>query len=87
MPLAVRQGDGSNHGGVVTSGCAKVLIVGQPAARQGDTHTCPLPEHGPTPVVSGSSKVRICGQPAARQGDTTACGASLVAGQGKVSIG
>lgn len=87
MPAAVRQGDGSNHGGTILTGCPKVRIAGQPAARVGDTHTCPLPAHGTTPIVAGSSKVRICGSPAARAGDTTACGAGLVVGQGKVRIG
>lgn len=87
MPAAVRQGDGSGHGGVVLSGAAKVLVAGAPAARVGDLHACPLPAHGTTPIVSGSAKVVIAGSPAARTGDTTACGASLVAGQSKVSIG
>lgn len=87
MPLAVRQGDSSAHGGVVVSGCAKVTIVGAPAARVGDLHACPLPRHSTTPIVAGSAKVTICGAPAARQGDTAACGAPLVAGQSKVSIG
>lgn len=87
MPLAVRQGDSSSHGGTVLSGCGKVLIVGAPAARLGDSHSCPVPTHGVTPIASGSAKVSICGSPAARQGDTTACGASLISGQGKVTIG
>lgn len=87
MPLGVRQGDPSNHGGTVVSGCGKVLIVGQPAARLGDAHSCPVPNHGTTSIVSASSKVTICGSPAARQGDVAACGASLAAGQPKVVIG
>jgi len=85
MPAAVRQGDASNHGGVVTTGTPKVLIVGAPAARMGDLHSCPA--HGVTPIVSGSAKVTIAGSPAARTGDTTACGGSLIAGQSKVVIG
>ena len=87
MPSAVRQGDASSHGGVVISGASKVTIVGAPAARVGDGHSCPLRGHGVKPVVSGSGKVTIQGAPAARTGDVAACGASLVAGQGKVSIG
>jgi len=86
MPAAVRLGDPSSHGGVVTSGAPKVLIVGLPAARMGDTHACPLPGHAVTPIVSGSPKVLIVGLPAARVGDVTACGASLQSGQGKVVI-
>jgi uncharacterized Zn-binding protein involved in type VI secretion len=86
MPSAVRQGDTSNHGGTVLSGASKVTIVGVPAARVGDNHSCPQPSHGITPITSGSSKVTIQGSPAARTGDTTGCGASLIAGQGKVTI-
>jgi len=87
MPAAVRQGDGSSHGGTVISGAPKVFIVGAPAARVGDLHSCPLRGHGTTPIVSGSAKVTIAGSPAARTGDATACGASLIAGQSKVTIG
>ena len=87
MPSAVRQGDASNHGGAVLSGAGKVTIVGAPAARVGDAHSCPLRGHGVKPIASGSGKVTIQGAPAARTGDTAGCGASLVAGQSKVSIG
>jgi len=87
VPSAARQGDASNHGGAVISGAGKVTIVGAPAARVGDGHSCPLRGHGVTPIASGSGKVVIQGAPAARAGDTTACGASLIAGQGKVTIG
>jgi uncharacterized Zn-binding protein involved in type VI secretion len=87
VPSAVRQGDASSHGGAVLSGASKVTIVGAPAARVGDSHSCPQPTHGTTLITSGSGKVTIQGAPAARTGDTTACGASLVAGQSKVSIG
>jgi uncharacterized Zn-binding protein involved in type VI secretion len=87
VPSAVRQGDASSHGGVVLSGASKVTIVGAPAARVGDSHSCPLRGHGTTPIASGSGKVTIQGAPAARTGDTTGCGASLIAGQGKVTIG
>jgi len=87
MPAAIRQGDTSNHGGSVLSGASKVLIVGAPAARVGDTHACPMPNHGTTPIVTGSAKVVIVGAPAVRAGDTTACGAALLPGQSKVQIG
>jgi uncharacterized Zn-binding protein involved in type VI secretion len=87
VPSAVRQGDPSSHGGVVLSGASKVTIVGAPAARVGDGHSCPLRGHGVKSIASGSGKVTIQGAPAARTGDATGCGASLVAGQSKVSIG
>lgn len=77
---AARQGDPTVHGGVVTGGCPQVLIGGQPAARLGDMHTCPMVTPGAPPVphvggpiVMGSGTVLIGGQPAARQGDTATC--------------
>ncbi|QWK20792.1 PAAR domain-containing protein [Thermus scotoductus] len=85
--LAVRQTDPSNHGGTITTGAVKVLIVGLPAARMGDAHLCPIAGHGPTTIITGSAKVIVAGAPAARAGDTTACGASLIGVQGKVYIG
>ena len=49
----------------------------KPAARVGDSHTCPQ-FNGPQPHVEpiqppGAPKVRIGGQPAARPGDTYLC--------------
>jgi uncharacterized Zn-binding protein involved in type VI secretion len=87
VPSAVRQGDASSHGGTVLSGASKVTIAGAPAARVGDSHSCPLRGHGTRPIASGSGKVTIQGARAARTGDVTGCGASLIAGQSKVSIG
>ena len=75
---AARQGDPTTHGGVVTGGLPTVLIGGQPAARVGDAHTCPLVNPGGAahvggPITTGSATVLIGGQPAARQGDTATC--------------
>ncbi len=52
MPPAARMGDPTAHGGVITVGLPTVLIGGQPAARVGDLHTCPL-FTGPVPHVGG----------------------------------
>lgn len=74
---AARQGDPSAHGGVITVGFPQVLICGQPAARMGDMHTCPLSDgpkpHVGGPITTGSATVLIGGQPAARQGDMATC--------------
>jgi len=81
---AARLGDTTAHGGIITYGCASVLIGGMPAARVGDLHICPLVEPGippavpPAPhiggpIVMGSSTVIIGGMPAARLGDMAAC--------------
>ena len=43
------------------------------AARLGDMHTCPVPQHTGGPVALGSATVMIGGQPAARVGDVATC--------------
>jgi uncharacterized Zn-binding protein involved in type VI secretion len=73
-------GDPTAHGGVITTGFPQVLIGGQPAARMGDMHTCPMVTPGTPPVphvggpvLRGSATVLIGGQPAARMGDMATC--------------
>lgn len=77
---AARLGDSTAHGGVITVGFPTVLIGGQPAARMGDMHTCPMVTPGVPPIphvggpiVMGSATVLIGGQPAARMGDQATC--------------
>jgi len=54
-------------------------MSGQPAARVGDMHTCPMVSPGPVPHVGGpilppgEPTVLIGGPPAARMGDTAVC--------------
>jgi uncharacterized Zn-binding protein involved in type VI secretion len=94
---AARQGDPTVHGGVITVGFPQVLIGGQPAARMGDMHTCPMVTPGTPPVphvggpiTMGSATVLIGGQPAARQGDMATCTGppdSIAAGYPTVLIG
>jgi uncharacterized Zn-binding protein involved in type VI secretion len=74
---AARLGDPTSHGGVITVGLPTVLIGGQPAARMGDMHTCPLVTgvvpHVGGPIVMGSATVLIGSVPAARMGDQATC--------------
>jgi uncharacterized Zn-binding protein involved in type VI secretion len=77
---AARIGDATAHGGVITVGFPTVLIGGQPAARMGDMHTCPMATPGTPPVphvggpiTLGSATVLIGNQPAARMGDMATC--------------
>ena len=78
---AARLGDMTIHGGLITVGCPTVIIGGKPAARVGDTHTCPMVTPGTPPVPHvggpilppGGVTVLICGQPAARVGDMALC--------------
>jgi len=77
---AARLGDMTAHGGSITVGFPQVLIGGQPAARVGDMHVCPLSTPGTPPVphvggpvTMGSATVLIGGQPAALGGDMATC--------------
>lgn len=83
---AARVGDIAGHGGTIILGEASVLIGGMPAARVGDSFTCPGFD-GPKPhvsgnIVSGSTSVIIGGSYAARLGDPTGCGIAGVVGKG-----
>jgi uncharacterized Zn-binding protein involved in type VI secretion len=77
---AARLGDITAHGGLIIVGCSTVLISGQPAARVGDMHECPLvtPGNPPVPhvggpIIMGSPTVIIGGMPAARMTDMATC--------------
>lgn len=75
---AARMGDQTAHGGVIVLGLPTVLIGGQPAARVGDMHTCPLvtglvPHVGGPVLPPGGVTVLIGGLPAARMGDMLTC--------------
>ena len=91
MPQAVRVGDQTNHGGIITGpGVSTVLIGGKPAAVLNDIHTCGMPPpHAPTasPFLLGSATVLIGGIPAVRVGDKCGCGASVLKGEPTVDIG
>lgn len=50
------------------------------SSRLGDSHVCPLPGHGTTPIVTASSDVLINGMGAARVGDACGCGAVITSG-------
>jgi hypothetical protein len=91
---AARMGDACAHGGAITSGFPMVLIGGQPAARLGDVHTCPMSDgpkpHVGGPITAGSATVLIGKQPAARMGDAAACAGppdTILAGCPTVLIG
>jgi uncharacterized Zn-binding protein involved in type VI secretion len=92
---AARVGDPTSHGGVITGpGSPTVLICGQPAARMGDMHTCPMVTgvvpHVGGPIVMGSATVLIGNMPAARMGDQATCTGppdSIVGGCPTVLIG
>jgi uncharacterized Zn-binding protein involved in type VI secretion len=76
---AARLGDPTDHEGCfIITGFDDVLIGGQPAARVGDTQTCPLVTEAGVPhvggdITTGSATVFIGGANAARVGDLCSC--------------
>jgi len=73
-------GDPTAHGGSIIMGFPTVLIAGQPAARMGDMHVCPMQTPGVPPIphvggpiVLGLPNILIGGQPAAVMGATCVC--------------
>jgi uncharacterized Zn-binding protein involved in type VI secretion len=75
---AARMGDSTSHGGSIVLGLPTVLIGGQPAARVGDMHVCPMvtgvvPHVGGPIMPPGSPTVLIGNMPAARLGDMATC--------------
>lgn len=84
MPLIVRLGDTSTHGGSVVSAASKSHAEGPRIARLGDILACPI--HGAQPIVQGSPNVPIENKPCARHGDAVACGATLISGASRTIV-
>lgn len=77
---AARLGDLTAHGGVIVVGCPTVLLGGQPAARIGDMHVCPMQTpavipipHVGGPLVMGSFTVLTGMVPQSRVTDLAIC--------------
>jgi uncharacterized Zn-binding protein involved in type VI secretion len=70
---AARISDQAGHTGFIMTGASSVLIGGMPAARKGDSFSCPMPPHIGGVITMGSATVLIGGMPAARMGDPTGC--------------
>lgn len=81
MPLIIRLGDTSTHGGAMVTSARISKAEGPLICRIGDILACP--RHGPNPVVEGSPDSHCEGPKIARQGDHTACGAALISGATK----
>lgn len=87
MPPAVRVGDATSDGAVITGpGAMNVLIGGMPAAVAGDIHPCPVAMSA-LPFPMGSTTVLIGGKPALRTTDVCGCGAVPLVGCPTVIIG
>lgn len=75
--MAARLGDQCAHGGAIVLGLPTVLIGGQPAARIGDMHACPMVTavvpHVGGPIAMGSFTVLVGMAPQARVGSLVTC--------------
>lgn len=87
MPPVARLGDPSDHGGVIITASEDVFANGIGVCRLGDLHSCPLPDHGVTPLVTASATVIVDGVGCVRVGDIAGCGAAISAGSPNVNAG
>ena len=70
-------GDSSDHGGtVISSGTSKIMAEGKAVVVDGAMHSCPLDEHGITPI-KGNSSVMVEGKALVVTGAKAGCGAVI----------
>jgi len=72
-------GDGSNHGGTLTSTNQdnKFLVGGIEVCAEGCDHTCPIPLHGVTQVTAIIIKSYVNGKLIITEGAQAGCGAVI----------
>jgi len=68
-------GDGTTHGGIVTSASGQFSINGRRVAVRGDSVQCP--QCGTTTIVEGDETLKS-GAAVALHGHATSCGAKLI---------
>ena len=84
MYQLIRLGDTSSHGGSMVTAGGKATINGIIGCVDGDLHSCPIKDHGVTPVV-GTAKLTSNGKRHVRVGDVAGCGAVLTSGSGNTT--
>ena len=84
MTAVARLGDTSDHGGTIISASSNVNANGKGVARQGDMHTCPIKDHGTTPLTAITTKTKN-GQLLITVGAKAGCGATIVSGSPNVN--
>ncbi len=80
LPPVARDGDSGSHGGTISAITTRTYVNGRLVLTVGAVYHCPIPEHGPNPVVAGSPSHNAEGMAVARVGDPTACGAVVSSG-------
>ena len=84
MPLMIRQGDTTSHGGTVLEGFPFYLVEGRAVAAMGHMVKCPQCR-GTFPIAEGNPSHSFNNMPLAYEGMKTACGAVLIASQASTS--
>lgn len=85
MPFICRDGDVTDHGGVVRAITTKTYVNGKLVLTIGAIHYCPLLGHGPNPMVEGSPDVIREGMKVCRVGDKSECGGAMLSHSPDVS--
>ena len=80
MSAVGRDLDTTDHGGVVRAITARTFVNGKLVLTIGAIHYCPIPGHGPNPMVQGSEKLFAEGMKVCRIGDASACGGRIAVG-------
>lgn len=78
MKGIIRLGDGTSHGGKVTSASGRMKVDGKEVALLGDACSCPIPGHGSPTIVEGDPDFTLDGKPVAHEGHKISCGATLI---------
>ncbi|KWC90618.1 PAAR domain-containing protein [Burkholderia cepacia] len=86
MQYIVREGDMTDHGGVVTQGFANTDLNGRKIAGLGHLVSCPKCK-GVFLIAEGNPNYGIGGVPVALHNMKTACGAGLIASGSQGSVG
>jgi uncharacterized Zn-binding protein involved in type VI secretion len=77
----IRIGDKTDHGGTVLAASSGTVVMGKPAALQGDMTHCPKCK-GDFSIQPDGAGARHQGKPYAYEDDVTACGAKLISSLG-----
>ncbi len=80
MPAIARLGDGSSHGGSISTATGITTDNGIVVAVEGDLHSCPIPGHGTTALTSIVSDVDSNSKRILTIGAVAGCGAVINTG-------
>ncbi|EMX8597000.1 PAAR domain-containing protein [Enterobacter hormaechei] len=80
-------GDKTTHGGKVISASSTMIVNGKKVALIGDMISCPIPFHGPNPIVEGSLEWSSDGKAIVVDGCKCQCGCQVISSAPDCAIG